>query len=136
MLFSKLWFVRFFSEYSNSPHRSPNIPGFEYFTRNFVASSIRPTTGNTVVKTSAIYAPNRNVVKWDTKDQHSCCRRCSACRQDASPKGVSEFMPATARRHDLDHLDLHFENIDNNFEPALVSIACIRDYRGGSHVSQ
>jgi hypothetical protein len=43
-------------------------------------------------------------------------------------------MPATARRPDLGHLDVHFENIDNNFEPALVSIACIRDYRGGSHV--
>jgi hypothetical protein len=43
-------------------------------------------------------------------------------------------MPATARRPDLDHLYVHFENIDNNFEPALFSIVCIRNYRGSSHV--
>jgi hypothetical protein len=67
MLFSKLWFVRFFSEYSNSPHRSPNTPGFERFTKNFVASSIRPTTGNTIVKASAIYAPNRNTLNATRK---------------------------------------------------------------------
>jgi hypothetical protein len=43
-------------------------------------------------------------------------------------------MPATARRPDLDHLYVHFENVDNNFEPALVSVVCIRNYRGSSHV--